>query len=297
MKRRINKKIILFGIVLILVAIIFYQFLWGRLFPFSPVIMGFEQKELNRGVLYYRRGIDISKYKILDNLIDQVEEFHRLQFKRKAEIFILDSDKEFMKLTGSNARFVTLPMYGRIFVSNKARKEIHEGKTHMDIYLKHELSHSLLYQNMSLYRSQYYPGWLLEGVAVYSSNQIGTDGYFTKEETINKIRDGYFLNPDDWSTTLLKPQSKNVKDFPLTNKYWFIYSEFGCLVEDIIQNYGKEKFLQYMTEALEEKDDKKVFLNVFGIEFNKYVGSFKNRIGHNGESKNYSNILNNKKKG
>jgi hypothetical protein len=286
-----NKKIIS-TVGLILIALTGYHLLWGRLFPFSPIIIGFEQEELNSGTVYYGKGIDISKYKTIDSLIDKVEKFHRLQFKKKVKIFVMDSNKEFVRRTGVNTRFVTLPLHGRIFVSNKARKEIQEGKIHEDVYLKHELSHSLLYQNMSLYRSQYYPGWLLEGIAVYSSNQMGVDGYFNKKETFNKIRDGYFLNPDDWSTTLLKPQSKNVKNFPLTNKYWFIYSEFGCLVEDLIQNYGKDKFFQYMTEALEEKDDKKLFLGIFGIEFNEYVDGFKNRIGYNSRLKSSSKTLN-----
>jgi hypothetical protein len=26
---------------------------------------------------------------------------------------------------------------------------------------------------------------------------MGVDGYFTKEETFDEIRNGYFLNPDD----------------------------------------------------------------------------------------------------
>lgn len=280
------KKKILITIGLLSAALTGYQLLWGFLFPLSPIIIGFEQKEFDRATIYYRKGIDISKYTVVDSLIKEVENFHQIGFKKKVKIFIFDSDKEFAKRTGTNTRFVTTPPYGRIFVSGKAKREIQESNIHMDVYLKHELSHSLLYQNMSMYRSQYYPGWLLEGVAMYSSNQMGADGYFTKEETFSKIRDGYFLNPDDWSTTLLKPQSKNVKNFPLTNKYWFIYSEFGCLVDDLIKNYGKEKFLQYMTDLLKEKDDKKVFKRIFGIQYNEYVNDFKHRIGYKSEIRN-----------
>jgi hypothetical protein len=282
MKHRINKKIILFGIVLILAAIIFYQFLWGLLFPFSPIIVGFKQKEFERATIYYQQDIDISKYALINNLINETEDFHQLHFKKKVKIFICNSDEGLAKRSGVNTRFATTPPYGRIFISNKAQKEIQEEKIRLAVYLKHELSHALLFQNMSLYRSQHYPGWLLEGLAVYSSNQMGVDGYFTKEETFAKIREGYFLNPDDFSSSLLKPQSKNVINFPMVNKYWFIYSEFGCIVDDLIKNYGKNEFLQYMIGVLVEKDEKKVFLNVFGIEFNKYVGSFKNRIRHNG---------------
>lgn len=280
MKRMIYKKTIVFGIVLLLAVTGVYSFLWGRLFPFSPIIIGFEQKKFNKAVIYYRKDINISKASMIDSLIDEVEDFHQLKYKEKVKIFIFDSDDDYARHTGCRTRFVTFPLHGRIFVSGKAKKECEEGKIHLHVYLKHELSHSLLFQNMSLYRSQYYPGWLLEGIAVYTSNQRGVDGYFTKEETFDKIRAGYFLNPDDWSSSVLKPQSKNVKNFSLPNKYWFIYSEFACLVDDLIQSYGKKKLLQYMTELLKEEDDKKVFQKIFGIEFDSYGADFKDKAGY-----------------
>ncbi len=276
----ILKKKIIIGTVSLLIAIIIYSFLWGRLFPFSPIIIGFEQKEFNKAVIYYRKSNNVSKCITIDSLMNEVEDFHQLKFKKKAKIFVFNSDKEYTRRTGHKTRFVAFPLYGRIFVSAKAKKESEEGKIHMDVYLKHELSHSLLFQNMSLYHSCHFPGWLLEGIAVYNADQRGVDGYLTKEETLDKIRKGYFLNPDEWGTLSRKKGGKN---FPLPNKYWFIYSEFACLVEDLIQNYGKEKFLQYMTELLEEKDDKKVFQRIFGIEFNEYVDYFKIRVGYNSE--------------
>ncbi|MBL7136475.1 MAG: hypothetical protein ISS81_07785 [Candidatus Marinimicrobia bacterium] len=276
----ILKKKIIIGTVSLLIAIIIYSFLWGRLFPFSPIIIGFEQKEFNKAVIYYRKSNNVSKCITIDSLMNEVEDFHQLKFKKKAKIFVFNSDKEYTRRTGHKTRFVAFPLYGRIFVSAKAKKESEEGKIHMDVYLKHELSHSLLFQNMSLYHSCHFPGWLLEGIAVYNADQRGVDGYLTKEETLDKIRKGYFLNPDEWGTLSRK---KGAKNFPLPNKYWFIYSEFACLVEDLIQNYGKEKFLQYMTELLEEKDDKKVFQRIFGIEFNEYVDYFKIRVGYNSE--------------
>ena len=41
---------------------------------------------------------------------------------------------------------------------------------------------------MSLILALNYPGWFTEGTAVYSANQMGVDGYFSKEETLNKIK-------------------------------------------------------------------------------------------------------------
>jgi len=275
-----HKKKFIAGAVLLLIAAIIYSFLWGRSFPFSPIIISFEQKELNKAIIYYHKGTNITKFNIVDELVTEVENSHQLKYKRKIKIFICDSNKEIARLTGCSTRFNTHPLYGRIFISGKAKKEYQADKIHLDVYLKHELSHSLLYQNMGLYQSLYYPGWLMEGIAVYNANQMGVDGYFTKEETFDKIENGYFLNPDDWGT-ILKSQKESVKNFPLTNKYWFIYSEFACLVDDLIENYGEEKFIGYMTELLKEKNDKKLFQDIFGIEFNKYLDDFKNRVGYN----------------
>ena len=45
----------------------------------------------------------------------------------------------------------------------------------------------------------------------------------------------------------------------------------------MIQNYGKDKFLQYMTGLLKDKENEKVFSKIFGIEFDKYLVDF-NRV-------------------
>lgn len=291
-----RKKKIVYTIGLILITLTSYHFLWGRLFPLSPIIIGFEQKEFNKAIIYYRDGIDITKLFIIDKLINEVEDFHQLKFEKKVKIFIFNSDKEYKRRTGYKTRFVCFPPHGAIFVSGKAKKEFEKGKIHLLVYLKHELSHSLLEQNIHFYHSYlYYPGWLAEGIAAYSSHQMGIDGYYTREETFAKIRQGYFFNPDDWGT--LGKRKRSVFEFQMSNKYWFIYSEFACLVDDLIQNYGKDKLVRYITELLREKDDKKVFLRVFGIQFNEYVDDFKNRIGYNSELKNYPETSDIKKGG
>lgn len=275
------KKSILLATLLLVTTVLIYFFLWGRLFPFSPVILGFEREEFDKAVIYYREGTDISNYSVIDSLIDKVEDFHQLRFKKKVGIFIFNSDAEYTRRTGMRTRFVTFPVHGRIFVSGKAKAEFEEGKIHMSVYLKHELSHSLLFQNMTLYHVLHYPGWLAEGIAVYSANQMGVDGYFTKEETFETIRDGYFFHPDDWGTLLRRKEG--LEDFSLPDKYRFIYSEFACIVDDLIQSYGQEKLNQYMTALLSEKDDGEVFRRIFGVDFENYVDDFRNRTGYRGE--------------
>ena len=275
-----RKKVLLFVSFFIATLLIMaiYSFALGSLSPISPIIIGFDRKIFDRATVYHHKDIDISKFNIIDNLIKETENFHQLKFKEKVDIIICNSDNEFARRTlGSKARLITSPLYGRIFISSKAKAEMDKAKINFLVYLKHELSHSLLFQNMSLYRSQYFPGWLLEGIAVYSANQMGVDGYYTKEETFAKIKAGYFLNPEDWSTTILKPQSSNVNKFPLSNKYYFIYSEFGCLVDDLTTRYGREKFQQFLTALLKDGDVKQIFQHIYGIKFSNYLDDFKKK--------------------
>jgi hypothetical protein len=144
----------------------------------------------------------------------------------------------------------------------------------MEIYLRHELSHSLLYQHMGLITAYFvYPRWLLEGIAVYSSNQMGTSWYPSKKKTYQYIRQGSFLPPSYFNT-------KKEDDVKLKVKFKtaFAYSEFGCIVDYLIIKYGKEKFMKYMMGLLNSYSPGKVFKDVYGIDFNICISNFKQYV-------------------
>lgn len=69
-----------------------YCFIWGPLFGFSPIINGFEQKEFDKATIYYRGDFDISKFSKIDNIIEEIEYFHELKFKKKVKIVIFSTD-------------------------------------------------------------------------------------------------------------------------------------------------------------------------------------------------------------
>lgn len=263
---------------IVLSGIIFYLFLYGRLFPFSPVIIGFEKYEFEKATIYFHDNEDISDFKVIDSLIYKTEQFHQLTFKRKVKIFICNSDSEIKRLSGCSTRFNT-QLNGRIFVSGKANEERKKRKIHLDTYLKHELSHSVLFQNMSLILALNYPGWFTEGTAVYSANQMGVDGYFSKEETLNKIKEGFFVEPKDWGTILsISSKGKTVKECSIENKYKFIYSEYGLIVESLIQAYGKDKFDTFLEKSLSENDFYGLFERIYNEEFTEYISKFKKQL-------------------
>jgi hypothetical protein len=271
--RRTARRITLTAIVLILGAAA-YSMLWGRLAPFSPFVAGFERRESLQAIVYFHKGVPIPGPDIVDRLVERVEAWHGLKFGAKPQILICRTDREYRRITGRQARFVAFPVQGRLYVSARALRDAGEGRIHLEVYLAHELSHVLLYRNMSLWRALSYPGWLLEGIAVRSSGQLGVDGYYSKEATFEAIRKGYFVLPDDWGT-ILEKQKKSIRDLPLENKMWFIYAEFGCLVDRLLEIYGRDRFSRFLRATLTERDIPEAFRRVFGLDYEEFLRTFR----------------------
>ncbi len=266
------RKIVIFVLVVIIVVIISYSFLFGKLFPYSLIVTGFEKKELTNIIVYVEKGSEYCNYEQIDCLIPVVENFHKLAFKRKPRVFLFKSEKTFAQRSISRARFCAF-YNGNIVVSPWALVEANEGLISMEIYIKHELSHSLLYQHAGIYHSFRYPKWLLEGIAVYSANQMGTTWYPDKEETFEYIRRGYFFHPKHYKTI------NEGRAMPaVINKISFLYSEFACIVDYLVESYGMEKFQDYMIQLLNNKNHDAVFFSVFQIDFEEFLVNFKEQV-------------------
>ena len=57
----------------------------------------------------------------------------------------------------------------------------------------------------------------------------------------------------------------------------FVYSEFGCIVDDLIATYGKQKFMRYTKNLCSAFDHERVFLEVYGIDFDDFLLDFRKR--------------------
>lgn len=101
----------------------------------------------------------------------------------------------------------------------------------------------------------------MEGVAVYISDQMGTSFYPSKNETYNYIRKGNFL-PPAWFKTGKEDQVKLDVKYRIT----FMYSEFACIVDYLIEKYGVEKFLKYMNNLTRNPDNTRVFRQIYDID-------------------------------
>ena len=158
-------------------------------------------------------------------------------------------------------------------ISPRIQQEDSKGILSLKVYLTHELSHSLLYQNMNQGRKFGYPRWLLEGVATYSANQMGTYLYPSETETYTLMREGNWIPPEDYET-----DKEDHVPLSVNNRKPFMYTEFACIVGDLNRRYGRSAFLTYLKRLLTDGDHDTAFRGSFGIGFNEYIAGFRRRV-------------------
>jgi len=267
MKSQLKK--ILIGITIVVFGFLVYLLLFSKLFTFSPIIIGFNKHELKNTIIYVQKGADYYDFRRIDTLIPTIENFHDLKFTKKPEVFIFRDSLSFINRSFSKARFSAYSS-GRLIISPWALKEDLQGVISLEIYVRHELSHVLIFQHKGILAELRYPKWLLEGIAVYSTNQMGTSFYPSKNETYHAITQGNFLPPFDFKTKRENKVKLDVK-YPIA----FMYSEFACIVDYLVANYGKTKFLSYMKSLLKDNDHDKIFKQIYGIDFNEFLKDFR----------------------
>lgn len=270
--RNRNKRIIGCGILGMAMASVIWMFLWGKLFPFSPLHLGFAKCESAHSIIYIQKGANIGDCDKVDFWLPAVEEFHELKFIRKPICFVFRDRESYLRRTITRARFYAYPN-GTLVISPWAVEEAQAGKLSMEIYIKHELSHTILYQHMGWWAMYRYPQWLMEGVAVYSTSQMGTGFYPSCEETRQLIKQGNFLPPKYFKTGKEKSVPIRAK-----NPIAFIYSEFACIVDYLIATEGKSKFITYMKRLLEGGDQDDIFREVYGKSIEDSLRQFKKQI-------------------
>lgn len=274
--RKLNRKTILKTLaataVVTAVGSLTYLFLWGKLFPYSPIKLGFSEHDLSNIIVYVQHGDKFDDYRMIDSCPPAVEKSHELKFRAKPIVYVFRDRGSYLRRSVTKARFYAYPN-GSLVVSPWALQEAREGKISLEIYLEHELSHTLLYQHMGILSAYAgFPRWLMEGIAMYHANQMGTSWYPGKKETYFCISRGNFIDPRDYLTAREERAVLDVK-----NPIAFIYSEFGCMVDDLITSYGKERFMHYVRRLSSVSSHEKIFREVYGIDFDNYLQDFRKR--------------------
>lgn len=258
--------------VVLITIFIIYSFLFGKLFPYSPVIIGFSANETSNAVIYIQKGAKFTDFDEIDPQFPLVEKFFEMAFSNKPRIFIFKDAESYCQRSITKARFCSF-YNGDIVIAPWALEEAESGKLSLDIYLRHELSHSLIHQQSGIIKAFKFPKWLHEGSAMYAANQMGTTFYPSKEKTYQYIRQGNFLPPQLYKTNQEEQIKLNVE-----YRIGFIFSEFACIVDYLIAQYGREKFLLYIKTLINNTNHDKAFKNIYGLEFNKCIEAFRARV-------------------
>jgi predicted SprT family Zn-dependent metalloprotease len=272
-----TRSIIVLSLIATCAGVTAYLFLYGKLFAFSPAIVGFVRHESANTVVYVQNGAEYSDFTRMDTLTASVERFHELKFTQKPEIFIFRDSVAFRHRSLSTARFCTFPR-NRVLIAPWALNEARRGEISLEIYLRHELSHALIFEHadlLVLIRFAY-PEWLLEGIATFSADQMGTSFYPGKAETYHLLSQGNFMPPQEFQTKSEDQVKLNVK-----YRVTFMYSEFACIVDYLISSRGKEKFLIYMNALMHDTDYERVFRQVYGLDFETFLTEFKQSVAKN----------------
>jgi hypothetical protein len=110
MREHLKKiKFLLITLVIIIVGILTYEFIWGKLFPYSPVKIGFTKYELSNIEIYIQNGAEYKDLKAIDNLFPSIEDFHQLKFLKKPDIYIFRDRENYLQRSISKARFCAYP--------------------------------------------------------------------------------------------------------------------------------------------------------------------------------------------
>lgn len=257
---------------LLLSGALAYAFIWGRLFPYSPIIVGFDRTELLNAVIYTQKGFDFGDPGWIDTLFSGIEEFHGLEFRSRPRVFFFGDEGMYARRSTSRARLCAF-YGGSIVVSPWASRENEEGLISLEVYLTHELSHSLLYQHMGPITALRYPRWLLEGIATLGADQMGASFYPDSMETRALIGQGNWMPPGLFD-------APGEDDILLDVEYRqpFAYCEFALIVGDLIGRFGRGCFQEYMTRLLDGGEHDAVFEEVFGTGFESYLSEFRSDL-------------------
>jgi len=270
--RRVTRPLLLLASAVVLALV--YELLFGKLLVYSPVLPGFSSQDLAHATFRVQSGAPPADVEQMDALLPLVEEAHGLRFTTKPRLIIFRDDASYRRLSPSKARFCAF-YNGTLAISPRALREAAEGKISLSTYLRHELSHVLLFQHMDPLQAQRFPKWLLEGIATYTGGQMGTPFYPSKEETYRLVRQGNYMPPEQFKT-----RAGDRLQLRVENRWPFVYCQFACLVDYLITTGGEERFWRYVSRLMEGGRNEVVFREAYGMEFGTAVQRFREHVVH-----------------
>ena len=265
MQVKIKKTYVIISAVLLIVTC--YLF-WGPLFPWNPIKSGYTKIASEKATIYIS---DITQrdsvvYHI-DEIIQEEELFHDLNFVDEFKIIILNQDsnmKRYLPWLKGSGFSVSLSLVNVIYIGPTARKSV----TGMEPWLKHELSHLLIDQNTTFKKALkiHGQGWLTEGIAEYFSGHH----FYNKHEFVELCKRNNIQFTSLFENNPLKMTFAELQ---------FKYTYYRFFIEFLAKKYGLDTLQVYLREYLKNPDDyKTLFIEVYKSDINELLKQFQSSL-------------------
>lgn len=220
-------------------------------------------------IIYPGQSVLSPEYSTLDTLMVETERFHRMSFRKRitAVVCATNGQHKRFSLGGGHANTIQtgtviyirpsikdttypppLQREGEAGEAPTARKI---GRRDLSGFLKHELSHAILYQNTGLIRAFRIKSWLEEGLAIYFGNP---DHYYRGEEfRALAFRQGCFFN-------LLNDESEPVVILP-ENKFYFKYGAYYEFMAYLVDKHGLDAVLDFTHAYIRSPSDEEALFH------------------------------------
>ncbi len=235
MKRIYSKRLLY---ILLIIVIGSYLF-WGPFFPWNPVKTGFEKIESSGAVVYFKDfGGQITESRI-EELILETEVLHDLKFRKRFKIIVTGTDdnmKRYLPWLKGSGYSVKLGFVNVIYIGPTGRN----SPFGIEVFIKHEMSHLLIHQNVSSARNNYIileQGWLAEGIATY----FGGPCYFEKKEFGVLWKDQGMAYDNLYKENPLKMDKNLIR---------LKYTYYRFFIEFLVESYGLNKLQTYLKKYI-----------------------------------------------
>jgi hypothetical protein len=187
-------------------------------------------------------------------LIDSVEFKHYCSFTGQPKVYICNTIESFCKYTGSKypgPRALTAPK--GIYISPRLK-----GSSDWFDIVYHELSHSIMMQQLGIYRYRKLPVWFQEGLATYISNGGGS-GNVTDSAAIFSLLQGQHFNPVA-RENVFSPNSFKNNEIGA----WMLYRQ-SMLFVTFLAKRNEGLFEEVMRSIIKKESFSKAVEKVYGM--------------------------------
>jgi len=240
-------------------------FLFGPLFPISPIKIGYQTQKMENKTIVYPKKWEVERDEFV-RLIDKTEEENILPiYKTQLPVTFLlaKNENDFLRFTG-------LRKGGSTGLGG-----IRIGSSYMEEgIITAELSHYYLF-NTTKRSSIYFPRWFDEGLAIYLGHSGSTEKFTHPEQLQKLLKDNrYPKNLSYWNGIV--GQLRWMKQIHTGGYVTNMYTHSYFAVRFLIDKYGMEKLQDLIHEVKTNDSFENAFRKTYGFSTNEFGDFFLN---------------------